>query len=155
MTILNYVYVIVSHDVELKIRLKKDWRIAKTDSSQNKKQTPTRIKSKGSLKKPLCIKFDHSKLHIPMSVMMLNWKSIWKRNEGSQRLRFMSKQESKVEKLDKKYFCLQFHFVWCLQDLYQLDERSQPKKTFNLYENIFRHFSCPCQIKVQNTTCGM
>ena len=32
---------------------------------------------------------------------------------------------------------------------YRLSERSQPTKTFKLYENIFRHFSCPCQFKVQ------
>ena len=34
---------------------------------------------------------------------------------------------------------------------YRLIERSQPTKSFNLYENIFRHF-CPCQFKVQITT---
>ena len=34
---------------------------------------------------------------------------------------------------------------------YRLIERSQPTKSFNLYENIFRYY-CPCPFKVKNTT---
>ena len=135
---------------------KSDWR--KTEGSQRLRfKSKQEADSKGSLKKSLpnltILNYSNVSHDVELKINL-------RRIEGSQRLRFMSKQESsKVEELDKKYFCLQFHFVWCqidfFEDLYKLDERSQPTKTFsNLYGYIFRHFSCPCQFKVQNTTDG-